>query len=67
MQPLWVAFPDVLPMDWPRPQAWNEYSDAWKAFYFGLPDNERRTYREANQEPPEWTGFYRFISGPEWP
>jgi hypothetical protein len=36
------------------------------AYYFGLTDDEQRTYREANPEPAEWVGYYRFISGSTW-
>lgn len=59
--PLWVAFPDVSPGMYPRPDAWNTYGAEWAGWYFSLSLEERCAYEEHYPEPDEWKGFYRFI------
>ena len=61
-QPLWIAFPEVTMDMYPRPQAWNAYSDEWTRWYISLQRDERHAYEDTYPEPHNWDSFYRFVS-----
>ncbi|EMI21737.1 hypothetical protein RMSM_01344 [Rhodopirellula maiorica SM1] len=59
---MWIAFPDVTPEMYPRPDDWNAYCNEWTAWYISLPRDERHAYEDCHPEPPGWDSFYRFVS-----
>ncbi len=60
--PVWVAFPDVSPETYPRPDAWNAYGRGWTEWYLSLSREERNAYEDEFPEPEGWQDSYRFVS-----